>query len=331
MSVPDIDSMFLDRVLPSLGSLQGVPSDRRWIFVCGQQGSGKSTLVRALQSELGADQAQRICGDEIVALLPPDAPADRDDLVAAVIDRLVDHGLHLGAHILWERPTPGTIEGLALLARSFGYRVECVVLTVPTLDSWLAATRRGLDGLACGQSGVQLVPWPNVQVTARRWPALLARAEDAVLFDRVTVIDRQGQTCFQNDRRPSGQWAAPPFAFESLVIERARPRSAADLAALLARWTDLRAEITTAAQAAWPPETLAEIDSLLTALATDPGTGFDLNQPSDPVAARAWITRLRTDLDEILSGPEAETSRPSLTARCDRLIALVRQVAGLPD
>lgn len=25
------------------------------------------------------------------------------------------------------------------------------------------------------------------------------------------------------------------------------------------------------------------------------------------------------------------TDRPSLTARCDRLIALVRQVAGLPD
>ena len=36
------------------------------------------------------------------------------------------------------------------------------------------------------------------------------------------------------------------------------------------------------------------------------------------------------DLDEILSGPEAEPSRPSLAVSCDRLIALVRQVAGLP-
>ena len=70
--------------------------------------------------------------------------------------------------------------------------------------------------------------------------------------------------------------------------------------------------------------------TFLRRIEADPGTGFDLNQSSDPGAGRAWITRLRADLNEILSGPAAEPSRPSLAVSCDRLIALVRQVAGLP-
>lgn len=326
----DLDRLFLDLVLPGLGCSEGQVEGPRWIFVCGQQGSGKTTCLRRIEAELGPGRTQRVCGDEILALLPPEAFAARDRIVLRLIDRLVDHAVTLRAHVLWERPTPGTIEGLAQIARSLGYRVEAVFLTVPALDSLLAAARRGLDGLASGQERTLCVPLVHVQDSARRWPALVARAEDAVLFDRIEVIDRHGQVCFQNDRLPSGQWAAQPFAFESLVIERARPRPPEEIAALLAGWQQLRAEITAANQTAWPPETLTEVDALLSTLAADPGTGFDLNQPSDPAAAQAWITRLRADLDEILSGPEAERSRPSLSARCDRLIALVRQVAGLP-
>lgn len=319
---PDCDAVYLDRIQPALAAVGGGVAQPRWIFVCGQQGSGKSSLIRATMAELGPERTQRISGDELLALLPDLPQPGRDQFLSALAQRLVQHAAQQRAHILWELPTPGAIEGLALVARSLGYRVECLVLSLPALDSWLATLRRSL-----ATPGAQVVPWANVQGTARRWPALIARAEEAVLFDRLAVLDRQGQTCFENLRSPSGRWVETPFAFESLVIERARARSVAEVAMLLADWQNLR---TSPALAPFH-SSCAAVDRLLHHLAADPGTSFDLNQPtaSDTSAAAAWTARLRADLDDILAGPQAQ-GQVSLPPRCDRLMALVQQVAGLP-
>ncbi|WP_180995957.1 zeta toxin family protein [Tabrizicola aquatica] len=322
MSVIDWDAVYADRIQPCLAVTGGGVSAPRWIFVCGQQGSGKSTLVRAVEAELGPDCTQQISGDALLALLPDLPSLDRDRHLTALAERLVQHATRQRAHILWELPTPGAIEGLALVARSLGYQVECLILSLPALDSWLATLRRSL-----ATPGAQVVPWANVQSTARRWPALIARAEDAVLFDRLAVIDRQGQTCFANLRTPQGRWAETPFAFESLVIERARARPAAEIASLFADWQGLRSDPALDAFCSCREA----VDSLVQRLAADPGTSFDLNRPtaSHPSAAAAWIARLRADLDDILAGPQAQ-GQTTLPARCDRLMALVQQVAGLP-
>lgn len=212
--------------------------------------------------------------------------------------------------------------------------MECRVLALPAEESWLATLRRGLAGLEAGEENTPLIPWDNLRSTYRRWPALLGRVEEAGLFDRIAVIDREGQLCFETERLPSGDFTSPPFAFESLVIERARVRPEPE--ALLAEWHTVRAHPLLAFRnhPAWPWDSLQHFDRRLRALCADPASGFDLNQPATTggaTAATGWISRLRTELDEILAGPEA-AGQTTLPARCDRLVALVRQVAGLsPD
>lgn len=334
-SAPDWDAVYRDRVQSALAVRSGGVDQPLWIFVCGQQGSSKSSHVAALVSRLGPECTQRIDCDAIIALLPELSAPAQSGILWRFIDRLVDHATALGAHVVWELPSPGRIEGLAMVARGIGYRVECRVLALPAEESWLATLGRGLAGLAAGDETVPLIPWDKLCSTYRRWPALLARAEAAGLFDSILVLDREGEICFQTERQPSGDFSAPPFAFESLVIERARARPATQRAALLAEWQAILAHPLFAFrnQPAWPWDSVRHFDRRLRALCDDPASGFDLNQPQTtggPSAAAGWVKRLRLELDQILAVPEA-SGQPALPARCDRLVALVRQVAGLRD
>ena len=179
------------------------------------------------------------------------------------------------------------------------------------------------------------VSWSSSISNSRRWPALLARIEEAVQFDVLSVIDREGTVCFQNSARQDRDlrvWQDPAFGFESLVIERARPRSAEQMQRLIASWDKVMAdpEIAFRNHPAWPWDSIAGFRQLLADLAADPGTGFDLNAPGgDVLAASRWIDRLRATLDDILTGPEA-AGQPGLAARADRLMALISRVAGQP-
>ncbi|MDP3195809.1 zeta toxin family protein [Tabrizicola sp.] len=345
----DWDAIYRDRIHPSLAVTAGATTAARWIFVCGQQGSGKTTHINQFLAELGPDQSQRICSDDLSALLPelytdPDDPdllptldEFRGQIRQGYIDALVDHAIGLRAHIVWELPSPGNIEGLALVARALGYRVECVLLALPVEESWLATIRRRLVALNVERLTDPAVAFENVLSTCRRWPALVARAEDALTFDRIAIIDRDGLVCFENTVEISGsgrQWVSPPFAFESLVIERARARSPKDLSDLMALWDSLLAHpwIAFRNTPAWPWNRLMAFDIHLRALVADPVAGFDLTDPAssaDQDAADLWIARLRADLDDIIAGPEA-TGQTALAARADRLVTLVRQIAGQP-
>lgn len=123
-------------------------------------------------------------------------------------------------------------------------------------------------------------------------------------------------------------WQAEPFAVESLLVERARPRSDAALAALLADWTALHQTIAAENQPAWPPQDLHAFDRHLRDLLADPASRFDLTNP-DPAAAPGWIARLTADLAAVRASPEVN-AQPGLAPRADRLIALVSQLCGQP-
>ena len=336
----DWEAEFRDRILPRFAARSPADTAPRWVFVCGQPGSGKSGCVRRLMAELGEDRTQLICSDSLTGMFPDllTGPEDtfhqaalaefRGTVRRGYIDRLVDHATRLGAHVLWERPNTGDIEQLALVARALGYRVDCIMLAVPLVESWLATMLRSLEKRRLGDPVVFDIAWASARSNSRRWPACLARIEASAAVDRITVLDRDGTACFENRVEPAAgrrNWAEQPFAFESLVIERARARSAAEIATLIAEWQDLRTNLDAFRSCC------EAVDSLVQRLAADPGTSFDLNQPSasHPSAAAAWTARLRADLDDILAGPEAQ-GQTTLPARCDRLMTLVQQVAGLP-
>lgn len=345
----DWEAIFRDRILPALAVAKGGAPRPRWVFVCGQPGSSKTRRIDTLCAELGHDRTQLISGDVLSPHLPelfadPDNPdmqpllaTYRNEIRPVYVDRLAERAVNLGAHILWELPIPANIEGWALVARTMGYRVECVVMALPAVESWLATFGRWIAETTAGNSTSPTASWPSLMNAYARWPALIARAEANATFDRITIIDRDGTLCFENevtlqdDRR---SWDNPAFGFESLVIERARPRSPADCAALLAQWDAIRChpQIALRNREAWPWHSLAAFDSHLRDLCRDPGTGFDLNDPgasADPQAATRWIARLRAELDEVLTTPEAE-GQTALPARADHLIDLVSRIAAQP-
>lgn len=344
----DWEALFRDRIRPAIAAKTGGVAQPRCIFIGGQQGSGKTSLRERLMDELGRDCTQAMASDDISALLP-ELHADREDpaiqpQLAAYrggirqdyIDRLADHAFGLRANIVWELPGPGLIEGYALVARSLGYRVECRVLALPAVESWIAALRRCLADRAQGRMTSPRVPWDRLCATYRQWPVTLARAEAGMIFDQITVLDRTGQNCFDNtvaEDDGGRRWVAPPLAFESLVIERARARTSQAVAALVQDWDTLRShpDIAFRNSEAWPWAVFAAFDRHLRDLAADPATAFDLNDPgaSDARAAAAWIARLRDELDAILATPEA-ADLPNLAPRADRLVRLVSQIAGQP-
>lgn len=343
----DWEAEFRDRILPRFAARTPADTAPRWIFVCGQPGSGKSGCVRRLMAELGEDRTQLICSDSLTGMFPDllTGPEDtfhqaalaefRGTVRRGYIDRLVDHATRLGAHVLWERPNTGDIEQLALVARALGYRVDCIMLAVPLVESWLATMLRSLEKRRLGDPVVFDIAWASARSNSRRWPACLARIEASAAVDRITVLDRDGTACFQNRVEPAAgrrNWAEQPFAFESLVIERARPRTPGDMQRLIADWLGVMADpdIAFRNHPAWPWDSIAGFRQILADLAADPGTGFDLNAPGDDaLAASRWIDRLRTTLDDILAGPEA-AGQPGLAARAERLVALAARVAGQP-
>ena len=340
----DWDAIFTGRILPGQGVRRGGLEQPHFVLVCGQPGSGKSTLIDPLCESLGPDQTQRISGDTLRDDLPevyanPDDPVAREladiyvrNIQQTYVDALMDHAMALRAHVVWERPMPAQTLVLAAAARALGYRVECRILAVPLLESWLATLQRETQPVP--DQIPRRIPWTRQQDSYARWPACLARAEDTLAFDALSVIGRDGQVYFENhlihDDGPP-RWANPAFGFESLMVERLQARSPARIDRLLSDWQALPADVLATASAQdWSGH--AALGAALQALRDDPSAAFDLNTPGaspSPDAALAWVARLRADLAAVLTNPEAEGLK-TLAPRSERLLALVAQIAGQP-
>lgn len=341
---PDWDALYRDHIHPAFAVPQGGQERPRCVFVTGPQGSGKTTILRRLSAELGHDVTQSIVPDALLARIDThhaDSPlrdaavqAYRTTHCATHCQWLADHAVARRAHILWERAIPGTIERLALAVRRLGYRAELLVLATPVEESWLATLTRSLAANAEGDRTALQVGWPILCETALRWPVVLDRAEAELTFDRIAILDRDGEICFENhaedvpDAPDARHWQAERFAVESLIVERARPRSDAALAALLADWTALHPTIAAENHPAWPPHDLHAFDHHLRDLIADPASRFDLNNP-DPATAPGWIARLTADLAAVCASPEVR-AQPGLAPRAERLVALVSQLCGQP-
>jgi hypothetical protein len=171
---------------------------------------------------------------------------------------------------------PGIIARLASARRSSGDRVECLVLATPVAESRLGTLQCSLTAQSSGGRSVLRVGWSVLAETALIGPALRDRAEQSKGFDRIAITlqvppdNRDGVTL--------------PFAFESLAVERACPRSEADLSALLSDWEKLHPLVAAPDNTTSPPADLRAVDAHLRALVTDPASRIDFSQPDpDPV------------------------------------------------
>lgn len=251
----DWDAIYTTRILPDLGVRRGGIPSPRLVFVCGQPGSGKSTIISRLLAELGPDQTQLISADRMADHLPEIFADDADPAAKplvetfdtqahkAYVDALFDHAATLRAHVIWERPFPGLAVSLGLAARAFGYRTECIVLAVPADESWLSVLTRETSIAEKENRVPARVRWDRLLESCNRWPAFLAKAEDQHAFDEIRVVNRNAEVLFENRLAPNAdqpRWENTPFAFESLMVERLQPRSPSQLATLLATWQALR-------------------------------------------------------------------------------------------
>jgi hypothetical protein len=246
---------------------------------------------------------------------------------------LLDHAIRLRANVVWELAKPFDMRALTSLARSFGYRVEALVLATPLMESWISTLRREtLHSLDRDKLPVR-VSLEKITSCFARWPSHLAWAEDLHVFDKVQVINRQGEVFFENrliEDKGKLRWSETPFAFESLVLERLHACNRDQVDCLISEWQTLRADPDIALQnhLAWPWSSFTDTGARLQELRDDPSTRFSLLNPDQSVnidARKGWIARLQEDLIAIQMNAEDEGAI-TLGPRCERLLTLVNSV-----
>ena len=337
----DWDAIYTSVILPTFGVQRGGQTSPVWVFVGGQPGAGKTTLIRGLVAELGADCTQVISYDALndrlltASDLPHAGAVTKEEVrrvCPAFVDALIDRATSLRAHVVWERPVAADGIGLAHVARALGYRVELRVMAAPLLESWLATLRRDSAPALWPDDRVPLDPrriaFDTLSVHYHRWPGFLAEVEEQRAVDAIQIIGRTGAAFFQNRLGPTGQWQGPVFAAESLLVERQAPRTRAAVQSLLDDWQTLiaRPQIAFANHESWPHASIMALGQALAALRDDPSLDFDPNDPRavpDPRAAMAWLARLTSDISAACAAADAPAS---LRPRTDRLLTMVTEL-----
>lgn len=345
LSTAHWSDVFHTRVLPALGVQCGAVDRPTLTFVVGQQGSGKTTVLRNLLDGLGEDCTQQLSGDAILASLPEMFMDRDDDAVLELLHEfkkttirdyytlLLDHAFRLRANVVWELARPFDTSAIASLARSVDYKVRCLVLATPLLESWVSTLKRETLHV-CGPNRMPVrVSFDKIISCFNQWPSHIAWSEDHCIFDEVTVIDRDGNVFFENhlfEDVGKFRWAETPFAFESLVMERLYACDRDRVNCLIAEWEVLRADSDIALRnhLAWPWSSIMDTGSRLRVLRDDPSIGFNLLDPiqnTNVDAREGWIKRLRQDLIAVQENADAAASH-SLSSRSARLLTLVRSV-----
>ena len=337
--------VFRTRVLPHLGVRCGAVDRPTLTFVVGQQGSGKTTVLGNLVDGLGEDCTQQLSGDAILASLPEMFMDRDDDAVRELLDEfkkttmrdyytlLLDHAFRLRANVVWELARPFDTSAIASLARSVDYKVRCLVLATPLLESWVSTLKRETLRVCDPNRMPVRVSFDKIISCFSQWPSHIAWSEDHYVFDEVKVIDRDGNVFFENhlvEDVGKFRWAETPFAFESLVMERLHACDRNRVNCLIAEWEVLRADSDIALQnhLAWPWSSIVNTGSRLRVLRDDPSIGYNLLDPSQSSnidAREGWIERLRQDLIAVQENADAAASH-SLSSRSARLLTLVSSV-----
>ncbi|MFC1436059.1 zeta toxin family protein [Streptacidiphilus sp. N1-3] len=243
LSAEQGERIVAEQILPAV-LVGAVPQERPVaVWVCGQPGSGKTTLARQVHAALGRrGGAVLVASDQLKRHHPLYGPLlQADDLTAgqqvrAAVrswqDRIEEQVRRRGLDAVVETALadPDQARGAAAAYRAAGYRLELVVLAVAESVSQLAVTGRYLRQAAASGGSGRFVSWDNHDACAAQLPATVQLLQDQLRVDQVTVVDRGFTVLYSDELTARGVWRRPPGAAAAVRSERSRPWTAPESA-----------------------------------------------------------------------------------------------------
>ncbi|UQA91471.1 zeta toxin family protein [Streptomyces halobius] len=243
--------IFDELVAPSL--LDGVTPQERpvVVYVLGQPGAGKTRTALMVRRALRG-RPVRITAERFMVAHPDFRQLLRDEPQTAELRIRADYRswqaqaealvrARRGDVVIEITPDSiGEFTSSAALYRQAGYRVELAVLAVRAADSRQGSAARYAGVSRYGSRPARLTPVSEHDARFGVLAPAVAAAEQDGLADCVTVMGRDGQAVYRNDRT-DGRWQRPPAAAQALAAEQARPYTPEKAAQFLAAQRRLRA------------------------------------------------------------------------------------------
>ncbi|NTA19676.1 zeta toxin family protein [Agrobacterium tumefaciens] len=231
--------IFETQIIPAIGARGPSVAKPTFTVVCGQQGAGKSTLVRQIKSRTGGESTQRIIADDLNAYIPGNNAAllqgshalERANSSAATewYHQLFDRSITNRYNIILESCyPPNHYASLLDKARSNGYRTELNIIATDRITSFTAIHDRFERALA--NSFIASTVLPDVETHDHYysiWPRVVLEVENYKTFDRIAIVRRDGETCYDNEQALASDgestWGREPGALRALMDHRNRP------------------------------------------------------------------------------------------------------------
>jgi hypothetical protein len=240
---------FIDRIVPYLFGHHRPSPTPVLVLVGGQPAAGKTIgIARLTRKTPGADLVV-LTGDalrqfhpraeQLLATDPIAMPNATAAATAAWVRMSIDYAHTHRFSLLLE----GTFRDAAAVSNTLrrfaaaDFFTDVAVLAVPAersrLDSMLRYTFT-IDG-----TPGRWTPPTAHDIAYERLPATVAAVEAVRELDRISVITRDGDEIFTNERGPCGGWHDPGRAHQALAAHRARPMPADQAREWLAQYRTL--------------------------------------------------------------------------------------------
>ena len=221
------------------------------LVVAGQPGAGKAAIREGLRNELAAKGGVAVVDQEALRAHHPQyrALAVKNDLSAATHTapeaaaweaRALADARKRGVNVALETSGKDADRILAIVKdfKDAGYRVELRALAVPDQDSLRGLTQRYESQRSRNEPGRAVSPAEHT-AGYRALPETIRRIEAESRIDRVSVVRRNGEAVYEN-QRVGGKWQfTPPIGDRALTMERNRARTREELQTSTTEWAAL--------------------------------------------------------------------------------------------
>lgn len=332
-------NIFYDMILPSILTGDRPAQNKTVALVCGQPGSGKSTMVRQLKNRFGGERTVSISVDDFYNSLPGvnearmsgehwrDGPAYEEKATSQWYDLAQKYAEKNDCHIILE-----SCLNPIQFAKGFnktGYACEAHIIATDKSVSLTSIFKRGIDGFKKGSmANCGVLDKKTHDALYAQWPSIAYDIERGEVFSLLTISTRDAGSCYENRLvdRATKRWAKPGRAYEKLIELNNRHFSHAQIDALYDDWGEiLHSELATRAEYKSYP--LREYRDEVISYAISSGRSFDprVVLPQDRSKARkSYVSHLHDDLNLIsVNSKTADT----LTFE-DQLLRIYGEVAS---
>ncbi|MFB9951848.1 zeta toxin family protein [Rhizobium puerariae] len=347
LSPSQVEEIFRTEILPAIGASGDAVENPTFAVVSGQQGAGKSTMIRQIKDGFAGQPTQIVICDDLNAYIPGNNAAlmkgnhkveDRNSFAVSTWYRqLLDRSLDNKYNIILEACHSPEIYAYALeTARSRGYRTQLNIVATDKITSVTAIHDRFDKAIKNGFVATTVLPSTDAHSHYYSlWPRVAVDVEKSRNFDSIAIVQRNGKTVYKNEvvTRNDGRqaWKNEPSAMRALMIARNEPLRDPQQRWLKSTWERL----SNSRQFALHPDSAnVSIPAIRNQVVTALGKQADFNPYKTPVGdqrkpAERFLRGVREDIQLILANKsnrgdfrEASFERNfsrTLTAFCDTL------------